>query len=413
MKRHWLALLALSLIAAHGGEPTNVTQFSAADEATYAARFQALVASFKTGVGLDRYDLLAPVAGGHAPALTVTEKPTIAPATLAAARDFAAASNSSALLIYRHGQLELEQYFGDTARDTLLNAKSFAKPLTAITIGRAIQLGKIASLDTPVANYITEWRDDPVRSKILVRHLLDMRSGLLPQAAAMDPANILNRAYLHPRHTDIIIRDYPLTSVPGERYDYSNATAELVAPLIERATGQRYEDFIAKQVLQPLGAAGGAIWLNRPGGTAHSGCCILLPAQSWLWLAVLLLNDGKVKGKLLLPPGFVAEMRDGTPQNPHYGLGVWIAGPYVRERGIANPDRHEYTTLHGVPYAAADLFLFDGNANQVSYIVPSEGLVIVRMGAAPPKTPRWDNSVLPNLVIGGIIIARGTSIPQQ
>ena len=77
--------------------------------------------------------------------------------------------------------------------------------MTAIAVGRAMALGKIRSLDQPVADFIPEWRTDERRRLILVRHLLDMRSGFLPQSMSPDPAHILNRAYLHPRHDDIII----------------------------------------------------------------------------------------------------------------------------------------------------------------------------------------------------------------
>ena len=426
LKRSILPLLAivigLLLTPSHGltGPPymqhvRESAPHTAEDEALYQQRFQALISSFKTGVGLDSYDRLVAVPGANAPPLPLAQlaQRSVSAAAMTAAKDFAEQNHSTALLIYRRGILEQETYFGTTTRETLLNAKSFAKPLTAIAIGRAIALGYITSLDAPVSDYIPQWRNDPVKSKILIRHLLDMRTGFLPQAAAMDPANILNRAYLHPRHDEIIINEYPMTSTPGERYDYSNATSEMVGPVIERATGMSYQDFLSRDVLKPIGADGGLIWMNRDHGVAHSGCCILLPAQSWMRLSILLLNNGQWDGHALLPANFVKAMRTGTAQNPHYGLGVWLAGPYLRERGIANHDRGEYTTLHSEPYAADDLFLFDGNANQVSFLVPSEDLIVMRMGAAPLKEPRWDNAYLPNLVLRGIEKHRGTSRPQS
>lgn len=384
------------------------------EEQKYNDRFAALVRSFSTGVGLDGYDLMKTVTGKPDDYFSqnISGLNTINRSTIAEVNAYAAASNSSVLMIYRNGKLESEQYFDGTQADTLLNSKSFAKPLTAIAIGRALALNHIKSLDEPVANYIPAWQNHPRKSKMLVRHLLDMRTGFLPQAAAFKPEDILNRAYLHPRHEDIIIHDYPIVNEPGERYDYSNATSEMVAPLIEAASGQQYEDFIATQVLQPIGAMGGEIWMNRPNGTAHSGCCILLPARDWMRLSILLLNDGEWEKERLLPEGYVREMRTATPQNPYYGMGVWVAGDYIEERGVANPDKNEYTTFHGAPYAASDLFLFDGNANQVSYIVPSKGLVILRMGKSPPKAKPWDNSKLPNVIIDGIVSEKGSSVPQ-
>ena len=71
-------------------------------------------------------------------------------------------------------------------------------------------------------------------------------------------------------------------------------------------------------------------------------------------------------------------------------------------------------TLHSEPYLAGDLFLFDGNSNQVVYIVPSLKLVIVRTGDEPPRAPEWDNTVLPNTIIRGLperIRARAVAQP--
>ena len=212
----------------------------------------------------------------------------------------------------------------------------------------------------------------------------------------------MNRAYLHPRHDEVLINDYPLTHEPGSRYEYSNANAELIAPLIERATGAEYEDWVSQEVLAPLGAPGGQVWMNREGGTAHAGCCWLLPAETWLRLAILLINDGAINGRRLLPDDFVRKMSTATPQNPHAGMGVYVAGHYVKGRGAANPDRDVGETLHSEPYLAHDLFLFDGNSNQVIYIVPSARLVVARLGSRPPAGAEWDNAYLINTVLKGL-----------
>ncbi|CAN0146692.1 unnamed protein product, partial [Chrysoparadoxa australica] len=210
--------------------------------------------------------------------------------------------------------------------------------------------------------------------------------------------DILNRAYLHPRHDELIIREYPLINEPGVRYDYSNANAELVAPLIERATGVQYEDWVADEILIPLGAAGGEIWMNREGGTAHSGCCILLPARSWLKIAETVLMDGQVGGEAFLPDGYVQEMLTPTPQNSHSGMGVYVGQPYVEYRGYLNPEIDFGRTYHSEPYIDQDLALFDGNSNQVIYMVPSKSLIVLRVGESPPKETVWDNSYLANTV---------------
>ncbi len=383
--------------------------FSAADEALYLERFGKLQAAFKQGLGLESYDPLEAVQGSPnaqpLPQVSV-DAHTISASALHIAREYAATNNSSAFIVWRRGKIETADYFKGTTAYHTFPSRSLAKPMTAVAVGRAIALGKIKSLDQPVSEFITEWRNDKQRSKILVRHLLDMRSGFLPQNLALTAEDILNRSYLHPRHDEIIVHDYPMVDEPGTRYEYNNATAEMVALLIERATGQRYAKFISSEVLKRIGAPGGEVWINRPGGLAHSGCCLMLPPEAYVRLALLLLQDGLWEGRKLLPNGYVQQMRTATLENPYYGLGVYVAGPYIKRRGFANParDSEARRVLHSEPYLADDLFMFDGNANQVVYIIPSKQLIILRVGDNPPRTGdhEWDNSFLPNTILRGL-----------
>lgn len=412
-----LIVLSVSLLTACSGNTSTVediasTPDNAEDEALYMVRFNSRGKSQATG--LKAYDPLAPVAGtDRYEALPKSDIRTISAEARKAALDYVTNKNSSAFMIWRNGSLETEHYFGDFDKDSLIVSKSLAKPISVIAVGRAIAEGHIASLDQPVADFITEWEGTD-KAKILVRHLLDMRSGLLPQGQALGPEHVLNRAYMHPRHDEVIINEYPLVDIPGTRYDYANATAELVAPLIERATGVQYEDWVSNEILKPLGAKGGEIWMNREGGTPHSGCCTLLPAETYMRFAVLFLQDGVWDDRQLLPAGYVTEARTATPQNPHTGMGVYVAGPYIEKRGPLNPEITLGQTLHSEPYLADDLFMFDGNGHQVAYIIPSADMVVLRTGSWMPEGVTWDNSALPNTLLEGIDFPDGSApIPQK
>lgn len=405
MQNLFLSLAAFAvLLTGCAPSPAAVETLSdPALEALYLERFEALQ-DRTGGAGLSSYDPLKAVPGSDAwspiPSRAASGR-AVSVEALDAARAYAESNKSSAFIVWRDGALEAEHYFGAYDKNSLIVSKSLAKPLSVIAVGRAIERGAIESLDQPVADFIPEWRDTP-KEKILVRHTLDMRSGLLGQNPAPTADNVLNRAYLHPAHDDVIIHEYPLVKEPGTRYEYANANSELVAPLIERATGVQYEDWISEEIFEPIGALGGEIWMNREGGTPHSGCCILLPAETYLRLAILLIEDGVWNGVRLLPEGFVTEMKTPTAENPHAGMAVYTGSPYIERRGAANPDVPYGRTLHVEPYLADDLFLFDGNSNQVVYIIPSEKLVILRTGARPPKEPEWDNSKLPNTILRGL-----------
>lgn len=397
-----LAVMTMAMLAVAAAPPMP----DDAADALYLERFRDIATS---GRGeLSRYDPLEAVPGAADATPLAAVKPTehrVTAEALTAVRTYAAANRSSALIVWHKGRIDEAAYFGGTTRETPIVSKSLAKPLTAIVVGRALALGKIASLDQSVADFVPSWRGTP-KAAIRVRHLLDMRSGLLAQGISTDPANPWSRAYLHPNHEAILTGDYPLTDPPGTLYEYSNATSELVAVLIEAATGRRYAEFVSTELLKPLGAMGGSVWLNRPGGVAHSGCCIMLPAETWVRIAALLLHDGVWAGRRLLPAGYVTAMRTGTTANPNYGLGVWLGEPYRERRGFANAARPGPKILQSVPFTAADTFMFDGNSNQIVYIVPSRDLIVLRVGDSPPKEPEWDNSYLLNTVLAGLTTRR-------
>lgn len=376
-------------------------EFSVEDEAFYMRRYEVLLEAFATGQETTSYD--TEVTFGDdltARPLTRGEAKTLAREVLAGIEDYATDKNSASLIVFDNGKIVSERYFGENDKDTLINSKSLAKPLGVIAIGRAIKAGYIESLDQPLADFIVEWQGTE-KAAITVRHMLGMRTGLLPQGAATGPEDVLNRAYLHPRHVELIIHEYPLVNPPGSRYDYSNANSELVSIIISRATGLAYEDWLAEQVLKPMGMAGGKIWLNREGGVAHSGCCIGLSSESYLKLAVLVLQDGQWDGEALLPNGFIQEMTTSTSQNIYAGMGVYLGRNYSKFRGAANPELTFGRTLHSEPYIDKDLILFDGNGHQVAYIMPSRNVVVMRLGKRPGKDAVWDNSQIPNLVARG------------
>lgn len=404
-----LILLNLALVQACSTTPVNdptLPPFSAADEAKYLQRFEALREAIRTTGNVPPYDNLEPVIGAtdYEPLPRNFNSTAISQDALDDALAYAEVNNSASFIVWHKGEIIAEKYFGDITADSLLTSYSLAKPISVASVGTAIQNGLVENVDIPVTNHLPEWKDTD-KSKIQLNHFLSMSSGLLPQALATTADDILNRAYLHPRHTEVILHEYPLTDEPGSRYEYSNANGEIIALILERATKQRYGDWVGDSLLKPIGAKGGEVFVNRPGGTAHSGCCMLLPAESYLRLAILVLQDGIWNNKRILPEGYVERISSPSPNNKYTGMGIYLGHPYVERRGYAN---HETTpdnlkVFHSEPYLADDLVLFDGNRNQVVYIIPSKELVILRTALGRARTePEWDNTYLPNTILRGM-----------
>ena len=370
----------------------------------YTQTYEERLALFFANPGNYPYSPMEPVRGSaaFAPLPPASARGgEISASALQAASAYAAASKATAFMVWHEGRIVSRAFGTGVHADTPLVSKSLSKPLSAIVIGRALELGFISSLDQKIGTILPELAGQP-KGEILVRHLLDMRSGLLDQNFDTDPASHWNQAYLSLDHGAYIMEHYPLIDAPGTRYAYSNAVGDFVALVVERATGQRWADFVGQEVLAPIGAVGGEIWVNRPGGLAHSGCCMTMPAESYLRLGILLAEDGVWNGERLLPAGFVAEMATGTPQNPNYGLGLWLGEPYREYRGFGAPGAPGPQIYQSEPFLDSALFLFDGNGSQTVHVSPANGLVVLRMGPTPPASLNWDNAYLANTLIRGI-----------
>jgi len=392
-----LALIAVSLI----GYLTNKT---------YMDRYLRMAVSQARGLSqqAEWYDPVDQVPSAEAAPLPVAAEAarTIDPAALKAARDYAASKDSYGFVVWQGGSIQEASYFQGFDRNRLIASKSMAKMVVGLVIGRAIEQGHIKSVDQPVSDFITEWRGTP-KAKSTIRQFLQNSSGISRFDYSNNwPWSQTMREYIGEHHEDLLINETEYQYEHGTEYDYSMITSDMLAIVIERATKQRYADYVGKNLLQPIGAQGGTVYINRPGGLAHSGCCMMLPAESFIRLGVLMAQDGVWDGQQILPKGWVRETITPSPANPKWGLHMWIGQPY-QQRVRFFPERSQpIGVLHSEPYAADDLFLWDGSGNQAMWIVPSKNLVVLRFGNTPkPKYGQpgeWDNSKIPNLVIRGL-----------
>jgi CubicO group peptidase (beta-lactamase class C family) len=354
----------------------------------------------------DWYEPVDVVPGAKAGRLPIAAVPTVSAKALADADAYARETKAQGFLVWQGGAIQAAHYYGDFKPDELIASKSMAKMVVGIAIGRAIALGHIKSIDQPVSDFITEWRGTDKEGPT-IRNFLQNSSGISRFSYNdFKPWSQTMREYLSANHEDILLNETKRDYEPGTEYDYSMITSDVLAIVLERATGQRYADFLGNELLKPIGAAGGSVYINRPGGLAHSGCCLNLPAESFVRIGVLMARDGVWEGERLLPEGWVKETVTPSPANPKWGLHMWIGSPCV-ERLRWFPERsQDVGVYHSECYLADDLFLFDGSGNQAMWIVPSRDLVVLRFGPPPTRRPgdpgEFDNSRLPNTIMRGL-----------
>ena len=375
---------------------------------TFMERYMRMAASQMRGESqrAEWYEPVDPVPGAPDKPLPVAAVPVVDAAAREKARAYAEKTKSQGFLVWQGGELQQADYFGDFAREDLIASKSMAKMVVGIVIGRAIAQGHIRSVDQPVSDFITEWKGTDKEGPT-IRQFLQNSSGISRFTYNdFKPWSQTMREYLSEHHEDILINETRLDYPPGSEYDYSMITSDVLGLVIERATGQRYADYLGHNLLKPIGATGGTVYVNRPGGLAHTGCCLMLPAESFVRIGALMARDGVWEGIRLLPEGWVQETVTPSPANPHWGLHMWIGKPCVKRLRWFPERSQPVGVMHSECYLADDLFLFDGSGNQAMWIVPSKDLVVLRFGPPPTRRPgepgEFDNSMLPNTIIRGL-----------
>jgi CubicO group peptidase (beta-lactamase class C family) len=313
------------------------------------------------------------------------EETEIAPDALAKAADYCEQKFSAAFLVVHRDKIVAERYWGGCNQRSWTTSMSMAKTVVALLIGIALEEKRIQSVDESAATYLPEWSDE-ARKKITIKHLLQMSSGLRDAGEYDDLFS--DQSYLAlGTDSPYVVINAAADKEPGTEFHYNNINAAALGLILERATGRRYAEYLSERLWKPLGASDAAIWLDRRGGMAKAFGGIFATPEDWARIGLLILHEGKADGKQIVPRDWIRQMITSSPSEVDYGYQVWLGNG-----GIRSEDRDE-------PFLAKDIIYLDGKYKQRVYIIPSENLVIVRLGE---QARRWDDAYLPNAILRGL-----------
>ncbi|MGN6583648.1 MAG: serine hydrolase domain-containing protein [Rhizobiaceae bacterium] len=276
-----------------------------------------------------------------------------------------------ALVVVKSGRIIGERYGGDFADDTPLIGWSMTKTVDAALVGTVIQAGKL-KLDQQ--NLLPEWRNDK-RKDISVADLMAMSSGLAFNEDYGDVSDVTRMLFLEPDMAKFAA-SMPLVSPIGKVFHYSSGTGVILARIWQNAVGDEKASLAWPQqaLFGPLGMTS-AVLETDEAGTFAASSYLYATARDWARFGLFLLEGGRWQGKQILPPGFVAMMHQPAPaSHDRYGKGlVWLVAPgqHVGDGAKA-----------GLP---GDTFWMDGHDGQSIAIIPSKGLVVVRLGLTPGR----------------------------
>lgn len=296
--------------------------------------------------------------------------------------------NTKAVVVIYNGELIAEQYATGVDLATPLHSWSMAKSVTNMQVGILVGRG---DLDLMAPAPIPEWQgaDDP-RGDVSLDQLLRMSSGLeFDETYALD-SDATRMLALVP-DAGGFAASKPLAYEPDTHWAYSSGTTNILSRMIRQTVGGSTQDhysFVQENLFLPIGATT-AIFEPDASGTFISSSYMYASARDWARLGQLALQDGVWNGARILPAGWMDYSVAPTPTTDLniYGAQFWLN---------LNPDRDGRDRYW--PTVPTDAFSMNGYQGQYTISIPSEGLVIVRMGFTPDTSLAGVNELVSGII---------------
>lgn len=281
--------------------------------------------------------------------------------------NFLESTGTRAFLVLKDGKIVIEEYFGNQLTGqpfTGLNYwywASAGKTLTSLLTGIAQEQGFLAITDKTSDYLGTGWSSLTAvqENKITVRHQLTMTTGLDDGVAdnhCFDPSCLVYKADA------------------GTRWAYHNAPYSLLDEVISTATGMSFENYFDTRLRDKVGMDGFWTWVDNdhiywstPRSAARFGLLILNEGK---WDQTPVISDNTYFAQMITPSQSI---------NPSYGYLWWLNGKGKH----MIPQSQLIFQSDITPSAPDDMFAAMGKNGQLINIIPSENLVVIRMGDNP------------------------------
>ncbi|QSQ11410.1 serine hydrolase domain-containing protein [Myxococcus landrumensis] len=271
----------------------------------------------------------------------------------------AKASHSSAVVILKNGKLIGEWTFGKPS--TRIEAMSVTKSVVGMGVVKLLADGKIPSLDVPVHQYFPEWNQGR-KKDITLRHLLNHTSGI--DVGGPGTGEI----YQSPDFVRLALAA-ELAHAPGTQLQYNNKAVNLLAAIVEKASGKRMDRYFGDAFFRPMGITDYS-WTLDKAGNPHAMSGLQIQPRDLAKLGQLLVDGGMWHLRQLLPQEWVKRML-APGEGPAVGTGLlwWPENAWHRyfvdevllstwkQAGVPQPLIQAATALLGRDFQDRDTYL--------------------------------------------------------
>ncbi len=289
--------------------------------------------------------------------------------------------HTNGLVVIHHGVLVYEKYARGFSAENRHISWSVAKSFSSALIGVAVRDG-LLNLDDSICVHLPEYEGTEACG-ITVKHAITFGTGL-DWVEEYENGNYQSSSVLSMLfgvgHADQLkhILTHRFATTPGQQWRYSTGDAALASAVAKRALTTKYGDAPFWPALFDVIGMRDVVVEEDLKGTPLGGSCVYATPREYAKFGYLFLNDGCWQGTRVMPEGWVTASTtpsdvfvtwgDERAQNPS-GYSWWL--------GVPVPERQVPSRWPDVP---ADTYAAQGHWGQRIIVVPSEDLVVVRVG---------------------------------
>ncbi len=274
---------------------------------------------------------------------------------------------------------------------------SMAKSFVGTLVGMSVDRGEIKSTEELVIDYLPELAKNDERFKRLtIQHVLDMRSGFDFKERSFSPFSQITRSY-YGADLKKIVRKLKMKNEPGKVFEYQSINTQVLAFILEKATGKGLQELMQERLWTPLGAESNALWSLDKADHIKAFCCISATALDYAKIGRLYLNRGNWEGKQLISKKWVdITTNPDTLTKLRYKNQFWATRDFkffkdsvsavssLDKEGLKYPverntDGRYFYAKKVYDYKAQGMF------GQSVYVNPQNKVIIVRLGDRQKK----------------------------
>jgi CubicO group peptidase (beta-lactamase class C family) len=222
-------------------------------------------------------------------------------------------TNADALLILKDGKVAYRNEFGKSVKP--IEAMSASKSVVSLAVGLMIDHGFLKYLDQPVSSFYPEWKQGR-KKNITVRHLLTHTSGL------QNVTNAGIEVEVAPDGVQLALAA-ELESEPGSVYSYNNKATNLLAGVVEKASGMKLDAFLKKYLFDQIGI-GQFNWRKDKAGNPIGMAGLQIMPEDLAKIGQLIINGGKWDAKQVVSAKWLEQSFAPLAQRPESGLMWWL-----------------------------------------------------------------------------------------